>query len=276
MTFVDAVLALAATITGYLKGRSGEGGLCDCIGLVIGALKRMGIAWGGTHGTNYAVRYKCRSPSPINGVDSLHIGDLVFKLHRPNESGYDAATIQKSYKNHPDQNDYYHVGVVISVYPLKIYHCSTGGIHIDTKIGKWAVRTTLKDLPESQEEGEKPVARTYFVYGGDTAYPIRMRKTASTSAAVIAQIPQNTVVDYLSVNGGWSKVIYEGKTGFVQSQYVHSTESGTVDTTFTDPLQDTGVRDLLDKWYAETVEAAKHTAKAQEYYNAIMDRVGRG
>ena len=267
-TFVEAVVALAAFIFEYKLGCSGEGGKSDCIGLVIGALDMMGIKWGGTHGTNYAIRYRCHPPSVISGASSLSVGDLVFKRRLPGESGY---ALPSSYRNDADQNDYYHVGVVCSTNPLQIYHCSTGGIHIDTKVGKWAVHTTLTILPAEQtteERSEPTVARTYFVSGGNTAYPIRMRKTASTSAAVIAQIPQNTVVDYLSVNGGWSKVIYNGQTGFVQSQYVHSTESGTVDTTFVDPVTST-VRDKIDA-------IAKLAKELDTKTQALLDEIGRG
>lgn len=265
MTFVEAVIALAEDITGYMKGRSGENGLCDCIGLVIGALRMIGLVWTGTHGTNYAIRYQCRSPSLITGIDSLHVGDLVFKKHDPGEDGYDAATIKKSYSGHPDQADYYHVGVVVSVYPLHIVHCSTGGIHHDTKIGKWEVRTTLLDLPE---EGEEPVARSYFVSGGVESAPIRMRKTASKSAAVVAEIPQGKSVDYLATSGAWAKVIYEGKTGYVMSEFLHSTETGTVDTEFSDPVT-AELRDLIEEW-------AEYTEKANQCKEKIFDIMGRG
>lgn len=262
MTYNEAVRALSVFIFGYQKGRSGEGGLSDCIGLIIGALDMMGIPWNGTHGTNYAIRNKCRPPKVINSVSDLKVDDLVFKRFAPGESGYD---LPSAYKNDPDQHDYYHVGTVLSVEPLDIMHCSTGGIHHDTKLGKWKVHTTLTCFPE---EGEKAMARTYFVSGGVLTSPIRMRKTASTSAAVVAEIPQNTNVDYLSANGGWSKIIYSGQTGYVKNEFLHSTETGTVDTDFVDPITP-DIRQHLD-------EIGVSLANVQKHLDAIYDIAGRG
>ena len=34
----------------------GSDGYCDCIGLVIGAVRRMGLKWTGIHGSNWAAR----------------------------------------------------------------------------------------------------------------------------------------------------------------------------------------------------------------------------
>ena len=41
------------------------------------------------------------------------------------------------YKGDKDQNDYFHVGVVLSVYPLRIRHMTTPTVKIDTKLGAW-------------------------------------------------------------------------------------------------------------------------------------------
>lgn len=263
MTFVEAVKENASRIHAYVLGHSGEDGTSDCIGLVIGALALMGIPWGGTHGTNYAIRHKCRSPAPISGASSLSVGELVFKKRAPSDTGY---ALPSAYKTDLDQNDYYHVGVVVSINPLKIYHCSTGGINIDTKIGKWTVHTTLTCLPS---EGSEPtVARTYFVQGGVLTSPIRMRKAASTSAAIIAEIPQNTTVDYLSTSGSWSKVIYQSMTGYVQNQFLHSTEAGTVDTDFVDPVTPS-IREKIDA-------IAKMVKELDVKTQNLLDEIGRG
>lgn len=265
MTFIESVLALAKTITGYQKGRSGEGGLCDCIGLIIGALKKMGISWGGTHGSNYAARYKCGELEKITSASSLSVDDIVFKMHKPTDSGYDADTIRGRYKNHPDQNDYYHVGVVVSVSPLDIIHCSTGGIKHDIKLGNWTVKTTLNCLKERNIDD---MARSYFVHGGVLTSPIHMRKSPSTSSPILKDIPQDSIVDFLSENDGWAKLIYDGITGFVKNEFVKSTESGTVDKDFVDPVTP-DIRQQLE-------EIDKSLSNAVSRLNAIWDIIGRG
>ena len=36
----------------YKQPGDGSNGVCDCIGLIIGALRRMGLKWTGIHGSN--------------------------------------------------------------------------------------------------------------------------------------------------------------------------------------------------------------------------------
>ena len=68
----------------------------------------------------------------------------VYKYHNPGDAGYN---LPASYANHPDKRDYYHVGVVLSVSPLQIAHCTSwsggSGIKIDTKLGYWKIAGEL-------------------------------------------------------------------------------------------------------------------------------------
>ncbi len=222
MNFIEAVQWNADRVNEYQLGRSGDNGKCDCIGLIIGALEHMGIKWQGTHGTNYTVRFAMRGVSEIQGINSLSAGELVFKRRNKGDSGYD---LPSKYANDPDQTDYYHVGVVISVSPLKIIHCTgvIGAIAIDTKLGKWSVHGQLAVLAniQPQEEGEKMYKVT--LKGGNLEKPINFRKSTSTSSALIGEIPQDAEVDYLGDSGDWAKVIYGGKTGYVLASFVVKT-----------------------------------------------------
>ncbi|GHH98110.1 SH3 domain-containing protein [Neobacillus kokaensis] len=68
----------------------------------------------------------------------------------------------------------------------------------------------------------KPVAVEKYVnvlYGSS----LKMRATASTSAAVITKLARGTLVTVLSEENGWAKVTANGKTGFVSSQYLSDT-----------------------------------------------------
>ena len=66
--FIAQVEAIAQASPVYRLGGDGSDGTCDCIGLVIGAIRQAGGAWMGTHGSNYAARYEIcllyTSPSP--------------------------------------------------------------------------------------------------------------------------------------------------------------------------------------------------------------------
>lgn len=50
--FLTNVRRIQAADPRYRLGRDGSDGYCDCIGLVIGAIRRSGGQWRGIHGTN--------------------------------------------------------------------------------------------------------------------------------------------------------------------------------------------------------------------------------
>ncbi|MBQ9632239.1 MAG: hypothetical protein IJV04_04895, partial [Lachnospiraceae bacterium] len=54
--FLARVEQIAAEEPGYQLGHSGDDNQCDCIGLIIGAIRRAGGQWRGIHGSNYAAR----------------------------------------------------------------------------------------------------------------------------------------------------------------------------------------------------------------------------
>ena len=58
----------------------GSDGYCDCIGLIIGAIRRMGLKWTGIHGSNWAARKEVEKLEKINSVNDLSVGDLVLHL----------------------------------------------------------------------------------------------------------------------------------------------------------------------------------------------------
>lgn len=154
--FLAGLNAIIDSQPSYKLGQDGRSGLCDCIGLIIGAIRRAGGEWRGTHGSNYAARNEMQT---LESSPCLEIGTVMYKYYAPGEAGWN---LPAAYANHPDQNDYYHVGVVLSVSPLKIAHCTSwsggSGIKIDTVIGKWRRGGRLKkvgyaDAPEPENEG---------------------------------------------------------------------------------------------------------------------------
>ncbi len=57
-------------------------------------------------------------------------------------------------------------------------------------------------------------------YGLVTASLLNLRSSASTSSAILAQIPNGQTVSVLSLQSGWAKVTYYGTTGFVSLDYL--------------------------------------------------------
>lgn len=223
-SFLTQAEAIAIEAPSYRTGGTGLDGTCDCIGLIVGAIRRAGGTWTGLKGSNYAARYEVDGLERIGA--ELRVGEVVFKSHKPGESGYDKETLEGRYKNHPDRLDYYHIGVVESVMPLRIRHMSTGGPKIDTKIGKWShhawLRKISRDGSEEQVDYEKVIIR-----GGVETSPVHMRSGPGTGHKILTDIPQGSEAQLVqAVNDKWSQVIYGGRTGYVQTVFVQREPSG--------------------------------------------------
>lgn len=209
-TFLLGIEENIRRIKEYRLGMDGRGGQCDCIGLIIGAIRLMGGKWTGTHGSNWAARNALKSLRKISSAGELQMGDWVFKVYLPGEKGY---ALPDAYQQHPDQKDYYHVGVVTGVEPLEITHCTgvAGGIRRDHALGKWQYAGEYVGLT-----GED--WKMYRVTGGR----LKVRKGAGASCAVIAHLPDGALVKAVPVagNDAWLQVTYEGIDGFSMARYL--------------------------------------------------------
>ena len=150
--FLNRVIENEARVTHYESGGDGsKNGACDCIGLIIGALRLAGVGWEGTHGSNWAARNALQEagPSTVRSVSDLEAGMVVFKGRRPEDQNYKLAD---HYQNSGDLTDYYHVGVVMSTNPLQIDHCTKieakgiSGMVSDTALGQWKYYGHMKSV----------------------------------------------------------------------------------------------------------------------------------
>ena len=220
---VDAIQTEAPT---YRSGGKAEDGTCDCIGLIIGALNRCGVKWPGIHGSNWAARNAMAWLLPVSDASDLTVGDIVYKARRPGETGY---SLPDRYAADPDRADYYHVGVVRSVSPLRIVHCtSPGGVTTDTKLGKWAYRggLTLVDRsdysPICEDTPEAVCAGTATVIASSGS-TVNLRPGASKSGKVLMRVPVGSEVTVLEVKGSWAKVEVP-MTGYIMTDFLKMKE----------------------------------------------------
>lgn len=215
--FIAQVEAIAQASPVYRPGGDGSDGTCDCIGLVIGAIRQAGGSWTGTHGSNYAARYEMRELLPVTDAGELCLGDVVYKARTPGQAGY---ALPERYKKGPDQRDYYHVGVVTATSPLEITHCTSPGIVRDTKLGKWTYRGRLEKVDydgTSQEVGTMVQAATVVADSGDD---VKMRSTPSKTDGLYYKVPVGATVQVASVDGEWAKVRYQDRTGYMMVEYL--------------------------------------------------------
>lgn len=223
--FLNAVQENANQVTEYVWGKSGDRGKCDCIGLIIGAVKRTGDKWNGLHGSNFAARSRTKDFRPISNQKDLKVGDLVFKHRKPGEDHYDLPDKYKPGKSsyNGDLNDYYHVGVVLSTNPLDIIHCTSGKepIKHDTKVGKWSHHGSCTLVDDSDEQVVINLPECYLaVTFAESGSTVNMRKSNNSKADLLERVPIGSEVEVLEDLGEWSKVSYAGTDGYIKTEFL--------------------------------------------------------
>lgn len=260
--FLAAVDAIAAERPAYRLGHNGSDGLCDCIGLIIGALSRCGVKWPGIHGSNWAARNAMAWLLPVSDASDLTVGDIVYKARRPGETGY---SLPERYAADPDRSDYYHVGVVRSVSPLRIVHCtSPGGVTTDAKLGKWAYRGGLSLIGEADDEGKGETGMETATVTAESGSTVNLRKTPGGD--LVDRVPVGSVVQVMQVTGEpgaqWAQVAYSGKAGWMDVAFLRM-EAGTE---ATDSAADDG----------ELVMLRVPRTAAEQLMDALSQTLGRG
>lgn len=236
--FLDAIQRNVNRVTHYQSAGDGSGGGCDCIGLIIGAVRLAGGKWPGTHGSNYAARYEMRS---LFFITEPFLGEIVYKAREPGEKGYD---LPAKYKDSGDLLDYYHVGVVTSVNPLNITHCTSasgckirtinsageviwkpsdnGGIKIDTTLGQWRFGGELKLVNYGDDAMDVLYQATVTAVSGRT---VNLRQNPSEKAKVLKSIPVGAEVDVLEeTDDKWAKIFWNGLSGYMMRKFLKVTE----------------------------------------------------
>ena len=214
--FLRCVQENASRIRGYALGGDGENGESDCIGLIIGALGLAGCAWPGVHGTNWAARNAVRGLDAVSSVSQLALGNVVFKARAPGDAGYDLPSL---YRTDPDRNDYYHVGVVTSLSPLSITHCTSvpGGIQTDSALGAWRFAGKL-DMVGSPVLYEAAVTAA-------NGKPVNLRRGPDVKTPALLRAETGQKVQVLEETGPeWAFVSIHGQTGYMMRCFLSRQE----------------------------------------------------
>ena len=220
--FTKGIEENADRIKSYKRGCDGSGGQCDCVGLIIGAERLIGMKYSGIHGSNYFARYHTVALHKVTKASQLEVGQVVYKVRTPGMEKYD---LPARYDSSADKNDYYHIGYVLSVNPLRIAHCSTGGMHYDTKLGKWSYAGFIKGVDYSMDgKGEEKVDPDIVgtaVVDVPNDGTVNVRKAASISSLKVDTLREGEKCEVLSVSGDWAQVEYK-KTGYIMKKYLRS------------------------------------------------------
>lgn len=143
----------------------------DCSGLFVKIFRDQGMTI--YHGSNTIYRKYCSETGKLENVSQLKPGMAVFKWNANTPERFGDGL-----------GDFQHIGLVVSVNPLRIIHASSaaGCVTADTKIGKWRYWGWLEDAakedgsaPVPEPEPETPVPQAYPMLkkgckGNDVAY----------------------------------------------------------------------------------------------------------
>ena len=229
--FVARVEQIAARKPTYRIGGVGRDGTCDCIGLVMGAMYELGQRAYDLHSTNYFARFQTLELKKVNEKE-LHVGQLLYRA-RDNQDNLHARYLPSGRYYTGDILDYYHVGIVTGIKPLRVVECTehggVSGIKISDTIKNWhyggKLRNVLYDesdiggLYEKETEEDEVVLYKAKVATQDD--PLTLR--ATPNGRKIGKLPIGAIVDVLA-GGEWSRVRYGDMLGYAASEFLDVVE----------------------------------------------------
>lgn len=164
----------------------------------------------------------------VGQASELALGDLVFKAAEPGDSNYD---LPAAYRSGKDKRDYYHVGVVTSVSPLCITHCTgvPGGIKRDNTLGKWHYAGQLNLI--DNERGDSMNVDYMATVSAANGNTVNLRANPSAKANVLTAVKVGTRVQVVEeVDADWAKIIIpDNKTGYMMRKFLKEDEADTGD-----------------------------------------------
>ena len=224
--FVEKVLLIKNLNPKRREPGDGSDGYCDCIGLIIGAVRRLGLKWTGIHGSNWAARKEFVELKKINSISDLKYGDVVLKGRpKTNEKWALPSRYRKGGKYYNgDLTDYYHAGVVTQTNPLNITHMSDK-MTVDTRLGKWNYHGVLKLLANNSDDitsvpSLTPSSGSEAVVVATSGSSVNMRIQPKISAALLVRVPLGKTVKIISPGEEWAKISYNGKTGYMMAKFL--------------------------------------------------------
>lgn len=227
--FLEKALQLFNTNPKRREPGDGSDGYCDCIGYIIGSLRRTGLKWTGIHGSNWAARKEAVNLHQVKSINDLEVGDMVLKGCQPGTSGYALPARYKkggAYYN-GDLTDYYHAGLVYSKNPFQIRHMSSK-MTIDTKLGKWNYAARLRPLVNAGAYKEStnvepiitPSSGTQAKVVAPSGGTVNLRKTPSLRGALLMRIKLGEIVEIIEPGEEWCKIKYGTKTGYMMAKFL--------------------------------------------------------
>ena len=204
-------------------GTNGPAGI-DCSGAFVYAYKQFGERI--YHGSNRIVRVYCHDVRRVTSASQLRVGMAIFKARE------DTSHMKAEYKpggRYYDPNlpyDYYHIGLVVSVRPLKIINATPPSVRIDTDLSRWYCAGELNAVnyaddtpiePAPPPDADPRLAEVWAERGST----VNLRGRPSRDAVVRARVPIGEVVEVLDeTSDTWWHVLYQKTTGYMMREFL--------------------------------------------------------
>ena len=195
----------------------------DCSGAFVRAFAAEGQSI--YHGSNRIARSYCTRVVALHGsAQELRVGCAVFKTRA------DASALPACYQPGGERYDpafpldFYHIGLVTAVHPLRIVHATTPCAKVDQRLGEWSHAGFLTGV--QYEEAEEMVMAYVNAESGTT---VNLRRSASRKSVVLARLQVGTCVRVLEEKGDWARVAAEEHTGWMMRAYLASDAAAAAD-----------------------------------------------
>ena len=241
--FLEMVQKIRASNPAYKQPGDGSNGVCDCIGLIIGAIRRMGLTWTGIHGSNYAARYQIVGLRKITALKEIELGDVMLKAYEKGHSKWklpDRYWKGKAYYN-GDLKDYYHAGTItslepITISPLVLTHMTSPRMKTltvrsmnDLVNNNWLYHGKAKPIVNAASDkvsvpvetpANTPSTGSQAVVVADSGGTVNLRSGAAMNKKILTRVPLGTTVDIVIPGEKWAEVKYGSYHGYMMAQYL--------------------------------------------------------
>ena len=212
----------------YVSPGSNDSRGIDCSGLFVKIFRDQGASI--YHGSNTIFRKYCSDTGRITDAKALQVGMAVFKWN-PNTPE----------KFHDGLGDFQHIGLVVSVSPLRIIHASTVTMCVttDTKIGKWLWWGKLKNVDYGSGGSSPSKGGSEDGSGGAAGSGTRVKIVSANGGAVnirrgngtqytrISQAANGSLLDWIATaENGWHAVRTGKEVGWVSPDFSQIVRSG--------------------------------------------------
>lgn len=191
----------------------------DCSGALVALYKAYGLSI--YHGSNRIIRCHAARVIPELSQGDLKVGMAVLKYRTSLDKLSAAYKPGGMYYDDALPYDYYHIGLVTHVNPLRIVHSTPPRGKADTTQGDWRVGIYLSDIDYGDDD--MAAISVCKVMGGRLALRSSPQSLNNNRIRWVEEGERVSILEQTAPQG-WAYVTYNGQTGYMMTQYLEDVE----------------------------------------------------